>query len=426
MRICTGLGSDGNWLVSPRMAAEYDRSRPIEESDCYPKGITGQQYFAHAHERLVYPVTFVELVPEPTNEHDSNAIFVRAQGQKIGYVPADRAAHLHSTVAFMRNEGIRCYVPLTTPEKYEFDDDEYDFDDDDDEYDFDDDDDEYDFDDDDDDEYDFDDDDGFEESHCPQLGVMLLPTHQTLDNLRPTAVLFAEFDRIIDTLGDDFIEELNRSGWRFEPETFSRFFSVARNRMKYPFSTDIHKYDALLWRYLVKYRRIIYRTQNRRKFIERNITIMNSYRSGESSSSIAAHHQLAQSTVQEWIRKGKSQEKAWKKTLKSIPNSYEEIRDKVLFDEFKITEETEVARKEWVDQQLKLDREFEKSQASTPEQFPPQSNQQESSLPHRTVPISTYATENTPGSITHPQSSSCANKPRRGIRGAWARFFGAD
>lgn len=422
MRICTGLGSDGNWLVSPRMAAEYDRSRPIEESDCYPKGITGQQYFAHAHERLVYPVTFVELVPEPTNEHDSNAIFVRAQGQKIGYVPADRAAHLHSTVAFMRNEGIRCYVPLTTPEKYDFDDD----DDDEYEYDFDDDD-EYDYDfDDDDDEYDFDDDDEFEESHHSQLGVMLLPTRQTLDKLCPHAVLFTEFDRIIDTLGDEFVEELNRSGWRFEPETFSRFFSVARNRIKYPFSTDIDKYDALLWRYLVRYRRLIYRTQNQRKFTERNLSILYSYRSGESSAEIAARHHLAQGTVQTWIRRGKSEEKEWEKTLESIPSSYEEIRDKVLLDNFKITEETEKSRKQWLDQQLKLDSEFEKSQAPTPDQLPTENNQLESSLPRITTPVSPYTTENTPGTVNHLQRSHCANKSRRGSRGAWARFFGAD
>lgn len=41
----------------------------------------------------------VELVPDPENEHDKNAIKVIADGYQIGHVPADKCAYVHGLLS---------------------------------------------------------------------------------------------------------------------------------------------------------------------------------------------------------------------------------------------------------------------------------------------------------------------------------------
>ena len=50
----------------------------------------------------------LELIPEPTNKHDPNAIKVIVDGKHIGYVPANKCAKVHKILTKRITE--QCFI----------------------------------------------------------------------------------------------------------------------------------------------------------------------------------------------------------------------------------------------------------------------------------------------------------------------------
>lgn len=288
MSLCTGLGKDGNWIVSRGLASKYDRRKSIDESGCFPSGVTARKHFQYANDLLTPPVDFVELVHEPSNAFDPSAVRVLAEGRRIGYVSASIASWLHPYVALLRKGGVRCYVPLTEPEPiphfyYEGDDD---------------------------------DDSGdcenenyelsplsLENEH--KIGVMLLPSWQTLDYLCQMDKLFAEFDLAWDCLSTDSLEEIGKNRWKFTESSFREFKEYALEHSIYPFTIEAWKVkDFILHTYLVRYRRVIDRMQRERERAARNIEIVKDISLGKPFSELAEKTGLRESTVRNIAREG--------------------------------------------------------------------------------------------------------------------------
>src|SRR6476469_1220661 len=51
-----------------------------------------------------------ELVPEPDNPHDPNAVAVRIDGRPVGYLPRDEALRWQSVIAPLAEVGEPAYV----------------------------------------------------------------------------------------------------------------------------------------------------------------------------------------------------------------------------------------------------------------------------------------------------------------------------
>ncbi len=52
-----------------------------------------------------------ELVPEPGNPHDCDAVAVELDGVRVGYIAADLAYGLHGNIRYLNGDGRACYVP---------------------------------------------------------------------------------------------------------------------------------------------------------------------------------------------------------------------------------------------------------------------------------------------------------------------------
>ena len=66
-------------------------------------GLIGERVYQYEY----YPIK-IELVPEPTNPHDPNAIKVIADGVHVGYIKRGSCAHLLKVIAENRIEKIDC------------------------------------------------------------------------------------------------------------------------------------------------------------------------------------------------------------------------------------------------------------------------------------------------------------------------------
>lgn len=67
------------------------------------------------HERALKKIVdawcWFELVPEPGNPHDCDAVAVDLDGVRVGYVAADLANGLHGNIRYLNGDGRACYVP---------------------------------------------------------------------------------------------------------------------------------------------------------------------------------------------------------------------------------------------------------------------------------------------------------------------------
>jgi hypothetical protein len=85
------LPSDGFSVVDP-LDPEADRVDLMLE-------IAGYRYYADAARDRACVGTAVDLVPEPTNEHDANAVMIKVEGQRIGYINRLQASTFHRWLA---------------------------------------------------------------------------------------------------------------------------------------------------------------------------------------------------------------------------------------------------------------------------------------------------------------------------------------
>lgn len=82
--------------------------------------LVGEQYYQDAYKRVL-PIpddgedhieqVLVELVPEPHNRHDSNAVAVQYKGETLAYVARTNAARLQAELIKARGAGARTYFP---------------------------------------------------------------------------------------------------------------------------------------------------------------------------------------------------------------------------------------------------------------------------------------------------------------------------
>lgn len=114
---------------TPALPAEPDentpKSKPKHENDRYISKrmiIAGSSYCDRAVLDQLTVGTYIDLVAEPTNPHDKNAIMLTLNGEKIGYVPkSDCTAYISCLKLGRKVYGV--ITEITTepfPVKYEF------------------------------------------------------------------------------------------------------------------------------------------------------------------------------------------------------------------------------------------------------------------------------------------------------------------
>lgn len=331
MAICTGLGRDGNWIVTTHMMSRFDRKKSLAENYCYPTGVTARPYFREANDSLVHPVEFVELVPEPDNEVDPSAVKVVTQGKKIGFVPAHIALHLHPYISLMRNEGIRCFVPLTEPAEEidtfdDFDDEEIEI---------------------------FISQSGGEYD----IGVMMLPTWETLDRLCPVEKFCSMFDEVWEELSEEARLEIKTNHWRFGETSFAQFRKIGTKKTSYPFTIDASQHpDKLLERYLIRYRRFIDKAQKERKQAVRNLHMVEKAAEGMTYREIGEMYGLKAGSVGSIVRQAKKNgDMQWRDTVESIPAEEDQLKKKVLEEKFGLNRDSMLQRSKWVAAQKSID-----------------------------------------------------------------------
>lgn len=92
------------------------KNKSVERRAPYSTQIVGYQYYQpelklafKARDNIQNIEVFegVELIPEPTNQHDSNAVMIKLDGIKVGYVPADKTYEVKQMLN--RNKMLRMY-----------------------------------------------------------------------------------------------------------------------------------------------------------------------------------------------------------------------------------------------------------------------------------------------------------------------------
>ena len=56
------------------------------------------------------PDIFFDVVPEPTNQHDKNALQLQHEGKLVGYIPAFMTAEVHDALQRVDQVGQKCRV----------------------------------------------------------------------------------------------------------------------------------------------------------------------------------------------------------------------------------------------------------------------------------------------------------------------------
>ena len=70
---------------------------PTSNNEQYSFQVAGLYYYVENTKGLrAFEDLSCELIPEPTNEHDPNAIKVIVEGKHIGYVPADQCEEVRT------------------------------------------------------------------------------------------------------------------------------------------------------------------------------------------------------------------------------------------------------------------------------------------------------------------------------------------
>lgn len=92
------------------------KNKSVERRVPYSTQIVGYQYYQpelklafeeRGNIQNIEVFEGVELIPEPTNQHDSNAIMIKLDGIKVGYIPADKTYEVKQMLN--RNKMLRIY-----------------------------------------------------------------------------------------------------------------------------------------------------------------------------------------------------------------------------------------------------------------------------------------------------------------------------
>lgn len=78
------------------------------EQELQEKGLTGESIWEYSFSPRKH--RNVELVPEPDNPVDKNAIMVVVDGQHIGYIAAESCAHIHELLKADQIQEIKCSI----------------------------------------------------------------------------------------------------------------------------------------------------------------------------------------------------------------------------------------------------------------------------------------------------------------------------
>jgi hypothetical protein len=106
---------DDNYRRYLRAPGEYVRpaNRTLLDPDLPSFRVTLQGLFAYNHVLDAFSdgqTLNLELVPEPGNPWDSQAMSVEFEGKRIGYLPSSLAADWHDCVRFLNRLGFAAYV----------------------------------------------------------------------------------------------------------------------------------------------------------------------------------------------------------------------------------------------------------------------------------------------------------------------------
>ncbi len=87
------------WYVFFRGKGSRGRVRHDEIADdsdvCFRCAVKGESHYQANIRRVAAPGKRVDLVPEPTNPYDRNAVRVDCDGLCIGYIPREQAREAH-------------------------------------------------------------------------------------------------------------------------------------------------------------------------------------------------------------------------------------------------------------------------------------------------------------------------------------------
>lgn len=92
--------------------ARPDDFRPLDVRAAYMMRVMGLDYHRNAMRGRANPrFAWLELVPEPNNPHDDQAVAVDLDGVRIGYLAAQVAYKLHPVIRYQNLSGNACFVP---------------------------------------------------------------------------------------------------------------------------------------------------------------------------------------------------------------------------------------------------------------------------------------------------------------------------
>lgn len=98
-------------LLSWQDTETFDEKKGLDNNIGYWTGVRGSQFFADVLRRHGSGRTFVDLVPEPGNPYDHQAVAIDLTGKRIGYLAATIASSVHSTVRQLNYSTFAASVP---------------------------------------------------------------------------------------------------------------------------------------------------------------------------------------------------------------------------------------------------------------------------------------------------------------------------
>lgn len=92
--------------------SDFEDERSIEEKGCFSTGVRATEYYPHMFESAdSRGWHWFELVPEPSNPYDPNAVAVDRDESRIGYLSSRIARVIHWRLRVLNGEGYRCFSP---------------------------------------------------------------------------------------------------------------------------------------------------------------------------------------------------------------------------------------------------------------------------------------------------------------------------
>lgn len=274
-----------DWLVTPQMVKASEDKEGLDRMYCHISGVVGTRYVSLDGLRSRSRITEAELIPEPDNEFDVNAVGVWADGVKIGWIPSRFNEKIAWCVAFLRHRGNRCFVPIRCEDnraeyKQIFDD------------------------------IDFELDEGLIELRdTPNLGlhyVTYLPTFRTLFFGHNVSQAFEYLDRMWDCFSEEEIEIVRHAGFHVRDAVAQLFLKNKDLVPEYPLiEPENLQADWLLDQYLMNYRRHIYfRLKERELEIMKHEMYLRAL-AGEPATKIAEDYPRSVATVRKYINEMK-------------------------------------------------------------------------------------------------------------------------